>query len=343
MDPKNSSSHNGTLQPPIRPTSIGYQPLYHTILLIIAILTLIHNVLVAFLYTKVKTLRNSTNLLLASLSCADSLTGFLLIPTLIAAAALVGQDYLVLFFSANVISDFVTLAIVLNLSLVTIERYIALCHPYYHPKIASKKVARLAICFIWVFAVVFSIIPLCWSYPLLVGENKDVSTYYKYYSLISLIGCFFIPSAILLFCLVSMFSILNRFVRKDTARGVNVRSGQRGQRKAVCVFFAMYASLMLCWSPLMGVRLAMDAKEEYSPSQDLLEILLALRCCSSVLNPAIYVWCKRDFKKAFMKVFFKRKENGAFNNNYTNSRTRTGTSGNLINGGIRETVRESLV
>lgn len=294
-----------------------YHTVYHSVLLFLALLIILHNFLVPFLYYKMKTLRKSTNFLLVSLGCADFLTGFLFIPLLVTSAAFSrhGHNYLSLHFTANVVSDFITLVTVFSLLLVTSERYIALCHPYIHPKLVTAWSTRCAVVICWSFAVAIAITPLTWSYPILVGRKADVSDYYKHYSFTILIGCFFLPSAIMIFCLVSMFNVIVRFVKQDTTRGLNVKAGRRSQRKAVFVFLAMFINWFVCWSPLMTIRLVMDVKKTFSPSKELLEILVALRCCSSLFNPAIYVWCKTDFKLAFFNIFFKcfnRKRNNAF-------------------------------
>ena len=297
---RNNESSRYGFQRPVGNYEVGY----HTFLVALAIMIILHNLVVIILYSKKRSLRNSTNMLLASTACADTLTGVLLIPFVICSAALFnrGRNLRILYFTSTVITDLVNLAIALNILMVTLERYISLCHPYIHPQVARKSVIRGLIGSIWLIAFLLAIIQLIWSYPSLVGEEAgDLSDIYKTYSLTLLIGVFFVPSLIMIFCLVSMFAVLKRFVKEDTLRGLPKNKGARSQRKAVFVFFAMFVNIFVCWSPLMCIRLVMDTKDNFRPNEEILELLFALRCCSSLFDPAIYVWCKKDFKRAFIR------------------------------------------
>ena len=280
----------------------GYQRGYHTLLVVLALFIIIHNSFVLFLYMKKRALRTSANLLLASTACSDVLTGFLLIPFLISSAAMFSRGLDVLYFTSNVISDFVTMVIVLNLLLVTFERYVSLCHPYLHPEVAKKSVIKWIIAFTWLFSFIVAIIPLSWSYAVINGEHKDISAEYHVYSLFTLLGVFFLPTVVIIYCLIAMFTVIRKFVKQDRQRGVPKGQGMRSQGKAVFVFLFMFLNMFVCWSPLMCIRLAMDTNPQFAPSGQILEILLALRCCSSLVNPAIYVWCKKDFKRAFLRI-----------------------------------------
>eukprot|EP00112_Aurelia_sp_Birch-Aquarium-sp1_P025067 Seg816.2 transcript_id=Seg816.2/GoldUCD/mRNA.D3Y31 product="Tachykinin-like peptides receptor 86C" protein_id=Seg816.2/GoldUCD/D3Y31 len=298
--PTNASSSS----PPRMPFG-KFHPYYHTFLLLLAILMILHNALVLYLYAKTRMLRNSTNFLLACLACADFVTGLLSIPMTIASAALAFRGYDTLYLTSNIVNDFVTIIIVLNLLLITMERYIALCHPYIHPEIARKSVVTCVVGGVWLFAVVVALIQLVWTYPLLQGKEVDISQPYKIYSLVILIGIFFVPSVAMSFCFICMLSVVNRIVKEDTVRGMHKMKGRRSQKKAVLVFFAMFLNLLICWTPLMTIRLALDIDDDFKPNKIVLESLLILRVCSSLFNPLIYVWCKKDFKRAFFRIFCK--------------------------------------
>ena len=298
---RNTSTHRGPLG--------GYQRGYHTFLVVLAVFIIIHNSFVLYLYTKKRALRTPSNMLLASTACSDILTGVLMIPFVISSAALFSKGYDALYFTSNVISDFVTLVIVLNLLLVTIERYVSLCHPYLHPELAQKSVIRCIAITVWLCSFVIAIIPLSWSYAVIKGENKDTTSEYQAYSLFILIGVFFVPTVVMIYCLFAMFAVIRKFVKQDRERGVPKGQGLRSQGKAIFVFLFMFLNIFVCWSPLMSIRLVMDTNPEFMPNGQTLEILFAFRCCSSLINPAIYVWCKKDFKRVFLRTVCRRSAN----------------------------------
>lgn len=284
----------------------GYQRGYHTFLVVLALFIIIHNSFVLFLYMKKRALRTTSNMLLASTASGDILTGALMIPFLISSAAMFNKGLDTLYFTSNVISDFITLVIVLNLLMVTLERYISLCHPYLHPELAKKSVIRWMIVLTWVFSFIIAIIPLSWDYAVIRGENKNTESEYKAYSLFTLIGVFFVPTMVIIYCLIAMFMVIRKFVQQDRQRGVPMSQGIRAQGKAVFVFLFMFLNMFVCWSPLMCIRLAMDTDPEFRPSSQTLEILVAFRCCSSLINPAIYVWCKKDFKRMLLRTICRK-------------------------------------
>ena len=305
---KTNASYNFT-GPENRRLAGVYKKEYHTVLLALALAIILHNSLVLYLYIKRRPLQTSTNLVLASTACADLLTGALLIPFLVCSAALGGRapDLNPLYFTSNVISDLVTMAIVLNLSLVTIERYMALCHPYFHQSVISKALIRKAIGTVWIVSLLIAVVQISWSYPVIMGKKRDLSEVYQVYSISILVSVFFVPTACMIYCQVRMFLIVHRFAIADSMRGLHTGTVARPRVKTMLVFLAMFLNVFICWSPLMTMRLVMDVSPHVTPSRETLEVLVMLRCFSSLFNPVICVWCKKDFKKAFSTVFCRPK------------------------------------
>lgn len=294
----------------------GYEAGYHTLLIVLASFIIVHNSFVLFLYMKKRTLRTASNLLLTSTACSDALTGLLLIPFVISSAAMFGQGLDALYFTSNVISDFLTHASVLNLLLVTLERYVSLCHPYLHPEVAKKSVIKCIVAASWLLSFIVAMIPLSWSLSVMNGEDKDIGSEYRIYSLVTLIGIFFLPTAAMVYCLITMFAVVRRFVKQDRKRGMTKQEGVRSQGKAVFVFLFMFLNMFVCWSPLMSVRLALDANPRIFIIDNVLEALFVLRCCSALLNPAIYVWCKKDFRRAFLRIVCRQSNASGAATNY---------------------------
>ena len=288
-----------------------YKGEYHTVLLILALAIIVHNSIVLYLYRKQRFLRNETNLALASTACADLLTGLILIPFLVCSAVLGGRAPQLnpLYFTSNVISDFVTIAIVLNLLLVTGERYTALCHPYFYEGAVTKSLIWRFIYGVWIVSLLVAVIPISWSFTVLTGKKKDLTEIYQAYSIAVHIIVFFLPTAIIVYCLVRMFMVVNQFANADSVRGLQTGRSARPQAKAIFVFSALFLNVFVCWSPLVFIRLKMDVSPDFKPGRELLEILVLLRCFSSLFDPVICVWCKTDFKRAFKAIVCRLKPN----------------------------------
>lgn len=284
---------------------------YHAVLLILAVLIILHNCVVLHLYRTRRSLHNETNLALVSTACADLLTGLIFIPFHVCAAVLAGRGPGLnpLYFTSNVIGDFVTMAVVLNLLLVTLDRYTALCHPYFYESLVHESLMRRIIACLWLASSIMALIPLSWSYPAIIGERRDLTKYYQAYSITTLILVFFLPSVIMIFGLVSMFRVVKRFANTDRAHTLRTRSITRPQTKAIIVFLAMFLNVFVCWSPLMIIRMIMDVSPGFTPTRELLEFLVLFRCCSSFCDPIICIWCKKDFKRALLSVLCPTKRN----------------------------------
>ena len=288
-----------------------YRPIYHTILIIIGLLIIIHNALVIFLYFKRQQLQNETNYLLKSLAHADLLTGLLHIPTMILASVFNNRNgkYLILYFTAGVSSDFILIIVSLAMLLVVSERYMSLCKPYLYPQVISKVKVKYCSWVAWIVSTMIAVVPLCWSYDEIQGKESSDATiaYNRYHSIFLVVCCVFIPSIIMLFAFVSMFKTVRRVTMKQNSKGI-MTTDRKAEIKAFFVFLAMFLGHLICWLPLMTVRLYGDTYPEIVNQWPvdlfiLMEIFVALRCLSSLINPGIYVWWKPDFRQALQEVY----------------------------------------
>ena len=282
-----------------------FKPLYHSTLILISILVTGHNLLVLIVYILERTLHTTTNFLLCNLACCDILTGCIFLPLLIASSVFQGIPKLN--FAVNVFTDITGIGIVLSLTVVTIERYINLCYPFKYPEIVSKFKVRVTVAVIWSVAVILSLIPLSWSYWQITHNNAAQSDgfviAYRVHSSIILVF-FLIPTIISLYALISMFCTIHRLTNTDIMATAATR--RKRQRRVVVVFLAMYICLIICWTPMIAVRMLMDFGHfevgGRHISQWALELFVILRGLPSFTNPLIYVWCKADFRKAVLKI-----------------------------------------
>ncbi len=280
-----------------------YDPFFHTSLIILSILTSAHNLFVIALYIKETSLQNITNFLLINLSCCDLLTGSILLPLIVASACISNPP---LNFATSVFTDLSIVATVLSLVAVVTERYIHLCHPFQHGTFVSKRRARFLVVFIWLLATLISILPLIWSLETLASQDKKQPTAefikaYQIHSIVLLIVFFITPTILLIFALLAMFCTVNRLNRSDfTVSAMNKR--RRGRRVSI-IFTAMYLSMVICWTPLIILRLLIDLEVDIQGLQRwVFELFLFLKAVPSFTNPFLYVWCKVDFRKCALKL-----------------------------------------
>jgi len=279
----------------------GFEPAFHTTLIILSVLAFGHNLLVLIIYNKDRTLHTQTNFILSSLACCDLITGCIILP-LMTATSIVKVKTLT--FATNVLSDITVITIVLCLTSVTYERYLNLCHPYKYPMVVTKFRVRLLVIFIWSIAIIVSLVPLAWSLSLFdsrpTSMPKSFTVAYQVHSLVVLVLFFVIPTLVSLFALISMYCVIRKLTKNDFM--ISAQNRRKRERRVVLVFLAMYACLVICWTPLNFVRLTIDFQLRLRWRRWLLELFLCLRGLPSFLNPLIYVWCKQDFRRSVLKL-----------------------------------------
>ena len=289
-----------------------YKECFHTLLLCLAALIIIHNFIVLYLYRKERQLRSVTNLLLCNLACSDIFTGLVMIPLII--WTFLTNDRItraIIGLSSIVAADIATIAQVFSLMTVAMERYVSLCHPFIYTRLSLKKKVIGIVFSIWIFSLTFSLTQVSYYYPLLSpaapkclkrADNRrmleDPQNIY-YFTLFSV--CFLVPAVIMLYALLTMFVTIHKITKREIM--IKDRDRRRRQLRVVTVFSVMYVCLLLCWSPLIAVRMLKltDYRTYNNLKEWMLQLFVLLRCLTSFTNPLIYVWWKTDFRVAIFK------------------------------------------
>ena len=292
-------------------TSSRYQLVYHTLIIILAVLIIIHNLLVVYLYKTSITLRkNPSNFLIVNLSLGDLLTGLAVIPVTVCAVSLSGRfdtDYSILFFASNVINDLDTIVIVFSFVAVVLDKYFIVCSRFRYEDIIKSWRLKQRTVELWILSLLISILPVFWSYTAFKknASNKNselIDSAYRIYSTIVLIFCFFLPTLIMGVSLLSIIKSVYQIRTSESAkhRAKNYSSYKHKGRKAVLVLSAMFLGQVTCWTPLMTVRMLIYFEANVQIRDYVLELMFALRCTTSLINPVLFVWMKEDFRKALL-------------------------------------------
>ncbi|KAJ8028287.1 Neuromedin-U receptor 2 [Holothuria leucospilota] len=153
---------------------------------LVAVLGALGNLIFIFSVWKLPSTRNSINLILLNLSFADLL--YLLVGTaekfVKAIKSPVREDSLIFgqIFQCFIILPFlnaVSFASLLLVSLVSVERYVAVCKPIQHLKITSRRRTSAYIIFIWVccFSLAICLLPSSMNFVTFCIKWPDIPTY----------------------------------------------------------------------------------------------------------------------------------------------------------------------
>lgn len=204
-------------------------------LVVIVILTIVGNTLVVLSVAIYKRMRTFTNVFLVSLATADFLVGILIMP--IALVDLMqshhwtfGRIVCKLWTTADV---FLCTASILNLCVISLDRYFAITSPLVYTRTRSHKLAVGLVASVWLLSVVTCSPPLLvpgWQYefnePNVCGYVKAIA-----YRIYSALCSFYIPLLIMLFVYLKIFRVANNRenLRLTSSNGESRRSSKSMQ------------------------------------------------------------------------------------------------------------------
>lgn len=266
------------------------------------------NLLILLSIARFKRLRTRINVLIANLAVSDLLVGIVMIPYDLnfmfntslrqnKLTCLLRHTFEIAFIGSSV----------LNLLVISIERYLAIVHPLFHVKKSTKNWLATLIASSWVISILVACLPLFgWNswYP---GVPCDpMYIYSKSYS--GLVYCILIGSMIANF--VMYVQVVNTalaqlralqaetsVVADDALRHVHIKKKSIKKTKMMILVLGVFA---ICWGPYCLTILFETIFLEPSDSMELVEKFLAcFGILNSGLNWIIFGLKNSSYRKAF--------------------------------------------
>uniref|UniRef100_A0A667WYD3 5-hydroxytryptamine receptor 4 n=1 Tax=Myripristis murdjan TaxID=586833 RepID=A0A667WYD3_9TELE len=274
------------------------------------ICTVVGNFLVVLSIAYFKQLQSPTNCFVMSLAVADCLVG------------LVGCWYYgVLFCQLHSSLDvMLCTASIFHLSCIAFDRYYAVCNPLvYSVKMSRSRVALLIV--------------VCWAVPMLIsfgpimlglhmaGVNiplpEDVCVFLvnRIYAVMASLVAFYLPMATMLVAYWKIYKAAKRQARqisamesqmaagvsKDSSKKQRHRNTMRREKKAAKTLGIIMGVFLIFWMPFFTVNIV-DPFIEYSTAVVVWDVFLWLGYINSSLNPFLYGFFNRSFRRAFLMI-----------------------------------------
>ena len=303
------------------PTDPGSNQSVTAQLLPIAVLIVLINGLVFLLFAKEKRLRTPTNYLLFSLAVCDFMTGLINVPlTIVVLNGLVAPPRgILLGFFLVILHNLVVVLVVYHIFAITAERYFSIVHPFRHRWQMTAKSSLKIIGAIWLAAVIIAFLPVTWFTRFLNSPQSGILTVTKQiqtgHIIFKIVFVFLVPYVFIFYSQIVMFK---RIRQKTSKFGGERRTHSTVYRKAqdskrcLIIFGFMAFVYAICWLPWFVISLFYSFWFPLGENANkiLLEFshaFLILRYHTSIVNPVLYTFLKRDFLRAFKSIILRRK------------------------------------
>lgn len=281
--------------------------------------TVLGNSIVCFAIYNHPALRHVTYMSIFSLAIADSLAGLVAMPSYIFKKFTWKEPVQTIVCDIFRSSYFLTgYASILSLSVISVERLIAIRNPLNHVTIVTGRRVALALLFAWMDALIVSSLPFVpWESNQPYKECNYSPTHW--WSIMVIISNVIVPFLVIVICYTYMYITAQSHIKKISSNKKNISYNSEHSRKdckerrANITIMIVIGVFVACWFPSCFYYFLQKTcpecfAESFRSKQSLVNALVKiLTFTSSFVNPLIYCWRSREFRSVFLKICIRKK------------------------------------
>ncbi|XP_072397022.1 D(1A) dopamine receptor-like [Diabrotica undecimpunctata] len=194
-----------------------------------------------------------------------------------------------------VLTSFACSSSICNLLFIAMDRYLAIVYPLHYARFMVKKFAYVLISIGWAAAFSAAFVPLIWN-EWIDGVTCEVVNVF--------------PHNYMQFILLPMFSLIwttmillyTRICQEASGQQKKIRvTGFKHQTKSFQVTLIILGCFTICWLPYFVIVIYIRTTRN-TEAATLYEVFFNLAMTNSCMNPLIYAWKNKNFRKAFLNL-----------------------------------------
>lgn len=270
-----------------------------------AIIIIIVNGVVFFLFVKSKRLRSPSNCLLLSLAVCDFTNGFVCIPLFLVVALGVTQNPHIGSFN-YLLNNCVAMSAAYHILAITLERYYSIKRPFVHRQLTKRSILKVAL-LVWVVALLIGFMPYAWD-SLRLTHSVSFKKIKVGYVAFCLTFVFLIPCILIVTFQTIMFKSIAKSGRQGMTAAKAAQRKAKNDKKCLIIFGLMAIIYVVCWLPwfILYLYLSFWFVSAETTLEEISRWVVLFRYTTSVVNPLLYTFFKRDFLMAFKLIILKR-------------------------------------
>lgn len=294
---------------------------------LLALFVILGNILVIAAFRFNLRLRTTNNTFLVGLAISDLLVGLISIPLWIYFSSCqqhltcVNSQELLTFYST--VDIFTGCASVLQLTAISIERYLAITRPINHRSYSM-----------WIYYVM---IAAAWGFAFIMAGLFPVQQYkwQKPYSIILFTTCFALPTLVIL----TVYAIIFKTAKGSRARvhpAGTAKSPVQNEAKIAATIAVITGLFVIAWLPFFVLNLIAEfcfpCLPPYPDILRLVRFVKWMHYSNSMVNPVVYAYRNGEMRKTFKRLLLACFccHGGGYRNFQTSFRTAHGRSRNVV-------------
>ncbi|XP_078397514.1 adenosine A2c receptor [Cetorhinus maximus] len=277
--------------------------------LVIAVASTMGNVLVCVAVLRDHRLRTVTNYFLVSLAVADFCVGALAVPCAILTDLGIPRHNFHLCVLMLCVLIMLTQSSIFSLLAMAIERYAAIFRPLRYQSIVTPRNAGANIAITWLLSLLIGLVPLMGWHQLPPADGHCFfvtvmdMTYMVYFNFF---GCVLGPLAAMFAIYTHILAEVRRLVTRRAGEGRRdgaQAAGARREMKTASSLFLVLALFAICWLPLHVINCVLLLCPQCPVPLPLLLAATILSHANSAVNPILYAFKMKAFRRAFKAIF----------------------------------------